>query len=159
MVCVCVPFSPCTSDPAPWECVWAMEDQFDWALWRKTRATAILASVWAGWAVQVKTSLPTHSKTQQLIQYKQYWFSWQTFCNLSHSPVQCYGETTYCWCVDQDGREIAGTRSYDAVKPACEYPFNMTVCVRVCVCAHMLNHNRFFFLSITSQAFPQLLRP
>uniref|UniRef100_H3BX85 Nidogen 2 n=1 Tax=Tetraodon nigroviridis TaxID=99883 RepID=H3BX85_TETNG len=35
------------------------------------------------------------------------------------SPVQCYGETTYCWCVDQDGREIAGTRSYDAVKPAC----------------------------------------
>ncbi|TMS11845.1 Nidogen-2 [Larimichthys crocea] len=21
------------------------------------------------------------------------------------SPVQCYGETTYCWCVDQDGRE------------------------------------------------------
>ncbi|XP_029695968.1 nidogen-2 isoform X16 [Takifugu rubripes] len=35
------------------------------------------------------------------------------------SPVQCYGETTYCWCVDQDGREIAGTRSYDVVKPAC----------------------------------------
>ncbi|KAM9766649.1 nidogen-2 isoform 2-T2 [Menidia menidia] len=34
-------------------------------------------------------------------------------------PVQCYGETTYCWCVDQDGREISGTRSYDAVKPAC----------------------------------------
>ncbi|XP_024150167.1 nidogen-2 isoform X2 [Oryzias melastigma] len=35
------------------------------------------------------------------------------------SPVQCYGETTYCWCVDQDGREVAGTRSHDAVKPAC----------------------------------------
>ncbi|XP_056882958.1 nidogen-2 isoform X17 [Takifugu flavidus] len=35
------------------------------------------------------------------------------------SPVQCYGETTYCWCVDQDGREISGTRSYDVVKPAC----------------------------------------
>uniref|UniRef100_A0A8C7YQI7 Nidogen 2a (osteonidogen) n=1 Tax=Oryzias sinensis TaxID=183150 RepID=A0A8C7YQI7_9TELE len=35
------------------------------------------------------------------------------------SPVQCYGETTYCWCVDQDGREIDGTRSHDAVKPAC----------------------------------------
>ncbi|KAM6893502.1 nidogen-2 [Xenentodon cancila] len=35
------------------------------------------------------------------------------------SPVQCYGETPYCWCVDQDGREIPGTRSYDVVKPAC----------------------------------------
>ncbi|XP_054619388.1 nidogen-2 [Dunckerocampus dactyliophorus] len=35
------------------------------------------------------------------------------------SSVQCYGETTYCWCVDQDGREVPGTRSRDAVKPAC----------------------------------------
>ncbi|XP_075905464.1 nidogen-2 isoform X12 [Nelusetta ayraudi] len=35
------------------------------------------------------------------------------------SPVQCYGETTYCWCVDQDGREVPGTRSHDIVKPAC----------------------------------------
>ncbi|XP_070786559.1 nidogen-2 [Enoplosus armatus] len=35
------------------------------------------------------------------------------------SPVQCYGETTYCWCVDQDGREVSGTRSHDVVKPAC----------------------------------------
>ncbi|XP_077370479.1 uncharacterized protein nid2a [Festucalex cinctus] len=34
-------------------------------------------------------------------------------------PVQCYGETTYCWCVDQDGREVPGTRSNDVVKPAC----------------------------------------
>ncbi|XP_065807893.1 nidogen-2 [Labrus bergylta] len=34
-------------------------------------------------------------------------------------PVQCYGETTYCWCVDQDGREVPGTRSHDVVKPAC----------------------------------------
>uniref|UniRef100_A0A3B5MUQ1 Thyroglobulin type-1 domain-containing protein n=1 Tax=Xiphophorus couchianus TaxID=32473 RepID=A0A3B5MUQ1_9TELE len=33
------------------------------------------------------------------------------------SPVQCYGESTYCWCVDQEGREIDGTRSHDAVKP------------------------------------------
>ncbi|MEQ2187545.1 hypothetical protein GOODEAATRI_005771 [Goodea atripinnis] len=22
------------------------------------------------------------------------------------SPVQCYGESTYCWCVDQEGREV-----------------------------------------------------
>ncbi|KAM3585501.1 uncharacterized protein V6R79_019324 [Siganus canaliculatus] len=35
------------------------------------------------------------------------------------SPVQCYGQTTYCWCVDQDGREVPGTRSHDVVKPAC----------------------------------------
>ncbi|XP_061909994.1 nidogen-2 [Entelurus aequoreus] len=35
------------------------------------------------------------------------------------SSVQCYGETTYCWCVDQDGREVPGTRSHEAVKPAC----------------------------------------
>ncbi|CAJ1087012.1 nidogen-2 isoform X3 [Xyrichtys novacula] len=35
------------------------------------------------------------------------------------SPVQCYGETTYCWCVDEDGREVPGTRSHAAVKPAC----------------------------------------
>ncbi|KAM9820898.1 LOW QUALITY PROTEIN: nidogen-2 [Neosynchiropus ocellatus] len=35
------------------------------------------------------------------------------------SPVQCYGATTYCWCVDQDGREVPGTRSHDVVKPAC----------------------------------------
>ncbi|XP_068612657.1 nidogen-2 [Brachionichthys hirsutus] len=35
------------------------------------------------------------------------------------NPVQCYGETTYCWCVDRDGREVPGTRSHDVVKPAC----------------------------------------
>ncbi|XP_072239421.1 nidogen-2-like [Leuresthes tenuis] len=34
-------------------------------------------------------------------------------------PLQCFGNTNYCWCVDKDGREIPGTRSYDAVKPAC----------------------------------------
>ncbi|KAM4559740.1 nidogen-2 [Odontesthes bonariensis] len=34
-------------------------------------------------------------------------------------PLQCFGNTNYCWCVDKDGREISGTRSYDAVKPAC----------------------------------------
>lgn len=36
------------------------------------------------------------------------------------TPVQCYGETTYCWCVDKDGREVPGTRSHDRVKPACK---------------------------------------
>ncbi|CAB1331311.1 unnamed protein product [Coregonus sp. 'balchen'] len=35
------------------------------------------------------------------------------------NPVQCYGHSSYCWCVDQDGREVAGTRSQDVVKPAC----------------------------------------
>ncbi|XP_073725329.1 nidogen-2 isoform X2 [Misgurnus anguillicaudatus] len=35
------------------------------------------------------------------------------------NPLQCYGDSTYCWCVDRDGREVPGTRSHDAVKPAC----------------------------------------
>ncbi|XP_060736413.1 nidogen-2 isoform X1 [Tachysurus vachellii] len=35
------------------------------------------------------------------------------------TPVQCYGDTNYCWCVDRDGREVPGTRSHDKVKPAC----------------------------------------
>ncbi|KAM9465918.1 nidogen-2 isoform 1-T1 [Clarias gariepinus] len=35
------------------------------------------------------------------------------------TPVQCYGESSYCWCVDKDGREVPGTRSNDRVKPAC----------------------------------------
>ncbi|CAI5637871.1 unnamed protein product [Oreochromis niloticus] len=35
------------------------------------------------------------------------------------SPVQCYGETNYCWCVDQNGHMVPGTKSDDAVKPAC----------------------------------------
>ncbi|KAG7466181.1 hypothetical protein MATL_G00162000 [Megalops atlanticus] len=35
------------------------------------------------------------------------------------SPLQCYGDSSYCWCVDKDGREVPGTRSHDAVKPAC----------------------------------------
>ncbi|KAI7804654.1 nidogen-2 isoform X2 [Triplophysa rosa] len=35
------------------------------------------------------------------------------------NPVQCYGDSSYCWCVDRDGREVPGTRSHDAVKPAC----------------------------------------
>ncbi|KAK1793128.1 hypothetical protein P4O66_011534, partial [Electrophorus voltai] len=35
------------------------------------------------------------------------------------NPVQCYGDSSYCWCVDRDGREVPGTRSHDSVKPAC----------------------------------------
>ncbi|XP_067311913.1 nidogen-2 isoform X1 [Pseudorasbora parva] len=35
------------------------------------------------------------------------------------SPVQCYGDSSYCWCVDRNGREVPGTRSHDTVKPAC----------------------------------------
>ncbi|XP_061112945.1 nidogen-2 [Conger conger] len=35
------------------------------------------------------------------------------------NPLQCYGDSSYCWCVDKDGREVPGTRSHDAVKPAC----------------------------------------
>lgn len=39
-----------------------MEDQFDWALWWKTRATTILASVRTRWAIQVQT---THTHTEK----------------------------------------------------------------------------------------------
>ncbi|XP_030644080.1 nidogen-2 [Chanos chanos] len=35
------------------------------------------------------------------------------------NPLQCYGDSSYCWCVDKDGREVPGTRSHDVVKPAC----------------------------------------
>ncbi|XP_048830880.1 nidogen-2-like isoform X2 [Brienomyrus brachyistius] len=35
------------------------------------------------------------------------------------NPVQCYGDSNYCWCVDKDGREVPGTRLHNAVKPAC----------------------------------------
>ncbi|KAL7871335.1 hypothetical protein SRHO_G00063180 [Serrasalmus rhombeus] len=34
-------------------------------------------------------------------------------------PVQCYGNSSYCWCADPEGREVMGTRSHDPVKPAC----------------------------------------
>ena len=27
----------------------------------------------------------------------------------SYSPLQCWGSTGYCWCVDEDGNEIPGT--------------------------------------------------
>uniref|UniRef100_A0A3B3T229 Nidogen 2 n=1 Tax=Paramormyrops kingsleyae TaxID=1676925 RepID=A0A3B3T229_9TELE len=35
------------------------------------------------------------------------------------NPVQCYGDSSYCWCVDKDGREVPGTRLHNAVRPAC----------------------------------------
>ncbi|KAK1158759.1 nidogen-2-like [Acipenser oxyrinchus oxyrinchus] len=35
------------------------------------------------------------------------------------NPLQCYGDSSYCWCVDQDGRELEGTRSQHGVTPAC----------------------------------------
>ncbi|RXN26763.1 nidogen-2 isoform X2 [Labeo rohita] len=34
-------------------------------------------------------------------------------------PVQCYGNSSFCWCVDSQGVEMLGTRSYDDVKPPC----------------------------------------
>ncbi len=27
----------------------------------------------------------------------------------SYSPMQCWGSTGYCWCVDENGTEIPGT--------------------------------------------------
>lgn len=34
-------------------------------------------------------------------------------------PLQCHGNSGYCWCVDKDGREIPGTRTTPGVPPAC----------------------------------------
>ncbi|XP_075388285.1 nidogen-1 [Tenrec ecaudatus] len=36
-----------------------------------------------------------------------------------YSPTQCHGSTGYCWCVDQDGREMEGTRTRFGVQPPC----------------------------------------
>ncbi|XP_077765416.1 nidogen-2 isoform X1 [Canis aureus] len=34
-------------------------------------------------------------------------------------PLQCHGKSDFCWCVDQDGREVQGTRSQPGITPAC----------------------------------------
>ncbi|KAJ8778401.1 hypothetical protein J1605_013588 [Eschrichtius robustus] len=34
-------------------------------------------------------------------------------------PLQCHGKSDFCWCVDQDGREVPGTRSQPGITPAC----------------------------------------
>lgn len=36
------------------------------------------------------------------------------------NPLQCHGNSGYCWCVDEHGREIQGTRSEPGVPPACK---------------------------------------
>ncbi|XP_075283321.1 nidogen-2 [Opisthocomus hoazin] len=35
------------------------------------------------------------------------------------APLQCHGDSGYCWCVDQSGREIQGTRSEPGSTPPC----------------------------------------
>ncbi|CAI5764837.1 nidogennidogen-2 [Podarcis lilfordi] len=35
------------------------------------------------------------------------------------TPLQCHGNSGYCWCVDEHGREVQGTRSEPGVPPAC----------------------------------------
>ncbi|XP_053113683.1 nidogen-2 [Hemicordylus capensis] len=35
------------------------------------------------------------------------------------NPLQCHGNSGYCWCADESGREIQGTRSEPGVTPPC----------------------------------------
>ncbi|XP_017279847.1 nidogen-1 [Kryptolebias marmoratus] len=42
-------------------------------------------------------------------------------CNVNgdYEPMQCHSSTGYCWCVDRNGLEIAGTRSAPGHRPMC----------------------------------------
>ncbi|XP_039924573.1 nidogen-2 isoform X2 [Hirundo rustica] len=35
------------------------------------------------------------------------------------TPLQCHGDSGYCWCVERSGREIPGTRSEPGTAPPC----------------------------------------
>ncbi|NWS65893.1 NID2 protein, partial [Crotophaga sulcirostris] len=35
------------------------------------------------------------------------------------TPLQCHGDSGYCWCVDESGRELQGTRSEPGSTPPC----------------------------------------
>lgn len=35
-------------------------------------------------------------------------------------PLQCHGNSGYCWCVDEGGRERQGTRSEPGITPPCK---------------------------------------
>ncbi|XP_067411280.1 nidogen-2 [Emydura macquarii macquarii] len=35
------------------------------------------------------------------------------------NPLQCHGNSGYCWCVDESGREVQGTRSEPGSPPPC----------------------------------------
>ncbi|XP_044070690.1 nidogen-1 [Siniperca chuatsi] len=39
--------------------------------------------------------------------------------NGAYEPMQCHGSTGHCWCVDQNGHEISGTRSGPGSRPMC----------------------------------------
>lgn len=44
----------------------------------------------------------------------------------SFKPVQCHSSTGFCWCVDQYGQELTGTRTQG--KPQCGPVGNLTAC-------------------------------
>lgn len=39
--------------------------------------------------------------------------------NGAYEPTQCHSSTGYCWCVNQNGQEIPGTRSGPGSRPMC----------------------------------------
>ncbi|XP_075056895.1 equistatin-like [Mixophyes fleayi] len=49
----------------------------------------------------------------------------------SYRPLQCHGSTGMCWCVNRDGKEIAGTRTSPRQgPPKCRAPENLTPCLK-----------------------------
>jgi len=47
------------------------------------------------------------------------------------TPMQCHTGTGECWCVDRDGREIAGTIRRAPNRPDCSRHAGMYPCIAV----------------------------
>lgn len=128
-----------------------MEDQFDWALWEKTRTPAILASVWARWTVQVHTSLPRHSSSVLVFITK----ISLAICSEAQSSVTERPLTAGVWTrtVERLPEPDRMTLSNLHVSP-----LNMISCMCPCV-QNVENLNLFLSGQSCPQAFLQLLRP
>jgi hypothetical protein len=48
----------------------------------------------------------------------------------SFEPVQCHPVTHQCWCVDNKGNELPGTRAPPDVQPSCEGTQSSIFCIQ-----------------------------